>query len=281
MSRAQSLKDLMRNRAHKRAFLGSINANLGTALGFKKPTDGELTDELAISVFVPVKINAGTSSPHYAEIAVPLEQPARLHKGSQGDRQNQGSGGQDGLELTGCEGCLSVATLNCRDGSMRVAPILLSSLVLLLPTALHAQVIVPLDLTAGYVFNAPGELVPFRGAVTVSFDYRVSGRVTIGVPVGYVRADSTDAGTIGGQVGFRLLGDFDDLNLALLGRATAAPVGTRMVPITVGVVGTFFGARTGVFITRDVKREATALELLVGLDLVAVGDLYDALTGGS
>ena len=163
---------------------------------------------------------------------------------------------------------------------MQITLILLFTFVQLLPTALHAQFIVPVDLTAGYVYNAPGEVVPFRGAVTVSFDYRVSGRFTIGVPVGYVRVDSTDAGTIGGQVGFRLLGDFDDLNVTLLGRAAAAPFGTPMVPITVGVVGTFFGARTGVLITRDVKRDATALELLMGFDLVAVGDLYDALTGG-
>ncbi len=56
MSEATSLEDLMRIRAHNRAFLDSINGNLGTALGFKKPTDGDITTHPAIIVFVPLKI---------------------------------------------------------------------------------------------------------------------------------------------------------------------------------------------------------------------------------
>lgn len=57
MAQASSLKELMQIRAHNRGFLDSINANLGTVLGFKKPTDQELTDQPAIIVFVPEKIN--------------------------------------------------------------------------------------------------------------------------------------------------------------------------------------------------------------------------------
>lgn len=57
MSRAKSLKDLMRIRAHNREFLESINGNLGTALGFKKRTGQPLSKEPAILVFVPQKIN--------------------------------------------------------------------------------------------------------------------------------------------------------------------------------------------------------------------------------
>ncbi|NIQ37626.1 MAG: hypothetical protein GTN81_03430 [Proteobacteria bacterium] len=57
MAQAQTLRDLMRIRAHNREFLDSINSNLGTALGFKKPTGQPLSKEPAIIVFVPQKIN--------------------------------------------------------------------------------------------------------------------------------------------------------------------------------------------------------------------------------
>jgi hypothetical protein len=57
MPEAKSLKELMQIRAHNRDFLDSINASLGTVLGFKKPTGEELTDQPAIIVFVPQKIN--------------------------------------------------------------------------------------------------------------------------------------------------------------------------------------------------------------------------------
>lgn len=57
MPAAQTLKDLMRIRAHNRDFLESINGNLGTALGFKKKTGKGLSSEPAIIVFVPQKIN--------------------------------------------------------------------------------------------------------------------------------------------------------------------------------------------------------------------------------
>jgi hypothetical protein len=57
MSRAKSLRDLMRIRAHNREFLKSIDGNLGTALGYKKRTGQPLSKEPAIIVFVPQKIN--------------------------------------------------------------------------------------------------------------------------------------------------------------------------------------------------------------------------------
>ncbi|MCJ7445853.1 MAG: hypothetical protein MUO26_15255 [Methanotrichaceae archaeon] len=60
MSRAKSLLDLMRIRAHppNRELLESVNNNLGTALGFKKRAGQPLSKEPAIIVFVPHKINA-------------------------------------------------------------------------------------------------------------------------------------------------------------------------------------------------------------------------------
>jgi hypothetical protein len=57
MPAARTLKDLMRIRAYNRNFLESINGNLGTALGFKKKTGQALSNEAAIIVFVPQKIN--------------------------------------------------------------------------------------------------------------------------------------------------------------------------------------------------------------------------------
>ena len=57
MPEAQSLRDLMRIRAHNRQFLDSINGNHGTALGFKKRTGEPISREPAVIVFVPRKIN--------------------------------------------------------------------------------------------------------------------------------------------------------------------------------------------------------------------------------
>jgi len=57
MAEAKSLLDLMRIRAHNRRLLDSLNGNLGTALGCKKPTGGDLTSQPAIIIFVPRKIN--------------------------------------------------------------------------------------------------------------------------------------------------------------------------------------------------------------------------------
>lgn len=57
MSEAKSLEDLMRIRAHNRPYLDWINGDLGTALGFKKPTGETVTTQPAVIVFVPLKIN--------------------------------------------------------------------------------------------------------------------------------------------------------------------------------------------------------------------------------
>jgi hypothetical protein len=57
MAQATSLTELMRIRAHIRAYLESINDTLGTALGFKKVTGETISTEPAIIVFVPMKIN--------------------------------------------------------------------------------------------------------------------------------------------------------------------------------------------------------------------------------
>jgi hypothetical protein len=77
MPEAKSLRDLMRIRAYNREKLDAINGTLGTALGLKKPTDGELTETPAIIVFVPLKINPKWI-PHSQLIPKKLEGPGNL-----------------------------------------------------------------------------------------------------------------------------------------------------------------------------------------------------------
>lgn len=77
MPEAKSLRDLLKIRAYNREKLDAINGNLGTAIGLKKPTDGELTDSPAIIVFVPLKINPKWI-PHSQLIPKKLEGPGDL-----------------------------------------------------------------------------------------------------------------------------------------------------------------------------------------------------------
>jgi hypothetical protein len=59
MQQAKSLRDLMSIRAYKenKEYLESINGNLGTAVGFKKRTGEQISNEPAIIVFIPEKVN--------------------------------------------------------------------------------------------------------------------------------------------------------------------------------------------------------------------------------
>ncbi len=58
MPNAKTLRDLMRIRAANRDFFDSINGTQGTAIGYKKRTsDDEVSNEPAVIVFVPQKIN--------------------------------------------------------------------------------------------------------------------------------------------------------------------------------------------------------------------------------
>lgn len=57
MPEATSLRDLLRIRAANRDLIDSVNANLGSALGFKRPTGGNVTDQPAVLIFVPRKID--------------------------------------------------------------------------------------------------------------------------------------------------------------------------------------------------------------------------------
>ena len=57
MPAARSLRDLLRIRAANSALIDGVNGNLGSALGFKRPTGGQVTNVPAILVFVPHKIN--------------------------------------------------------------------------------------------------------------------------------------------------------------------------------------------------------------------------------
>jgi hypothetical protein len=58
MPDAKSLKDLLLIRSENRQYLDSINGNLGSALGFKKKTGYAISDEPAVLVFVPRKIDS-------------------------------------------------------------------------------------------------------------------------------------------------------------------------------------------------------------------------------
>jgi hypothetical protein len=57
MPDAKSLKELLLIRNENREYLDSINGNLGSALGFKKRTGYAISDEPAVLVFVPRKID--------------------------------------------------------------------------------------------------------------------------------------------------------------------------------------------------------------------------------
>jgi len=57
MTAASSLKDLLRIRHANRDYIESLNENLGSALGFKRKTGQEASNEPAVLIFVPRKID--------------------------------------------------------------------------------------------------------------------------------------------------------------------------------------------------------------------------------
>ncbi len=57
MPAAQTLRDLIRIRNANRNLIDSINGNLGSALGFKKPSNQAVSTEPAVLVFVPRKVD--------------------------------------------------------------------------------------------------------------------------------------------------------------------------------------------------------------------------------
>lgn len=77
MPNARSLKDLLLIRNENRAYLDSINGNLGSALGFKKKTGYAVSDEPAVLVFVPRKIDSKWL-PMGQEIRQELKGPGNL-----------------------------------------------------------------------------------------------------------------------------------------------------------------------------------------------------------
>lgn len=58
MPAAQSLRDLLRIRFENRRYIDSINGNLGSALGFKKRSGEDISDEPAVLIFVPHKVDS-------------------------------------------------------------------------------------------------------------------------------------------------------------------------------------------------------------------------------
>ena len=57
MPDATCLEDLLRIRAANRNLIEGVNANLGSALGFKRPTGREITGQPTVLIFVPQKID--------------------------------------------------------------------------------------------------------------------------------------------------------------------------------------------------------------------------------
>jgi hypothetical protein len=57
MPRATCLKDLIKIRHANRKYIDKLNGNLGSALGFKRPSGEAVTNEPAILIFVPRKID--------------------------------------------------------------------------------------------------------------------------------------------------------------------------------------------------------------------------------
>jgi hypothetical protein len=158
---------------------------------------------------------------------------------------------------------------------------LLPLCLLLTPQQLMArQVRVPLDFTAGYVYNAPGDLVPFRGAVTGSVGFRVVERLMLGPAVGYVVAGSTTAWVAGGQLDVCLAGCFADLEIGIMGRVMHDVAQTPMFPVSAGLVITAMALRSGFVVTRDFDRDDTALELIFGLELLSVPEVIKILFPG-
>ncbi len=152
---------------------------------------------------------------------------------------------------------------------------------LLAPSHLPAQkLMVPIDLTAGYSYNAPGGVVPFRGAIAVSGGFRVAKGLRIGPSLGYVVAGSTGAWVAGGQFGYSLVAFNDVVMIDVMGRVSLSIGRTKMRPVSAGVVATLLGVRTGVFATRDFERDMTALELVFGLEPVTFVKFLKEIVGG-
>ena len=77
MASANSLRDLLRIRAANEQLIDKVNGNLGSALGFKKTTGGEITNEPAVLIFVPRKIS-NTWLPVSQQIPTTLSGPDGL-----------------------------------------------------------------------------------------------------------------------------------------------------------------------------------------------------------
>ena len=77
MPAAKSLRDLLRIRAANEQLIDNVNSNLGSAVGFKKSTDGGMTNEPAVLIFVPRKIK-NTWLPISQQIPPTLNSPDGL-----------------------------------------------------------------------------------------------------------------------------------------------------------------------------------------------------------
>jgi hypothetical protein len=154
------------------------------------------------------------------------------------------------------------------------------------PSSLLGQkgrVLLPLDLTTGYIYNSPGDVVPFRGSIDATGAIRIGKRLRAGPSLGFVIADSTKAWVIGGQLSYSLFAvkDFEDLvNIDVFCRVSWSPGTTKMVPLSAGVAATFLGVRTGVIVTRDTHRQRSALGLIFGLEPVTFIKVVKELIGG-
>lgn len=136
---------------------------------------------------------------------------------------------------------------------------------------------VPVEFSGGYLFNVPGDVVPFRGAITGLVGFRVAPKLMLGPAVSYVVSSPSEALDAGGQVDYCLLGCFADLEVGLIGRAMYGISGDDMFPVSAGFMVTAIALRSGFLITRDFELDVTSMEVVFGLELVSVLGVIKAL----
>jgi hypothetical protein len=133
---------------------------------------------------------------------------------------------------------------------------------------------------AGYIYNVPGDVVPFRGTISASAAVRVAKGLRVGPSLGYVVAASSRAPVAGGQVTYALLAYQEVITMELSGRLSSSLGRTRMVPLSAGVVATFLGVRSGLFATRDLRLDQTSLELVLGLEPITFAKVLKSIGAG-
>lgn len=138
---------------------------------------------------------------------------------------------------------------------------------------------VSIDFSGGYLYNVPGDVVPFRGAITGTVGFRVHPKLLVSPAVSYVVASPAMSLAVGGQVDYCLLGCLADLEVGLMGRIMRSIIEDDMWPVSVGFVLTVTALRSGFVVTRDfAKPGVTSMEVFFGLELLSIPQLLKALS---